>query len=519
MNPTAFRRRRPNPFLNTRQGAAVAALAAGALLLTACGNRVSDDRIEAANNAVMQLSDDQLKAAGIDPNAVGATGAGGTTAAVSGATTAVPAAGSATAATPGTGAGTVAAPGTTAGAGTATRNTATAPGKTAAGGAAVSASAPCTQSLPPITLGQTGVFSGFIGAVGAGARPGLQVWAKDLNSRGGLACHPVQLIQVDDQSDPAKVTANVRDLVENKKVTALIDAYVPIAVGPYAEAAAKYKMPTIGGDNIDLLWNKAPYLFPVGASPLGTYLGSIKSAAESGHFTKFGMLYCVEATICGVLKQSATSKGGLADQAGVKLVYIAPFSLTQPDFTSECQNMKNAGVEFAFVGGDGSAVSRVARACNSLGFNPTLATVSLAAGSAVQADKLVASNGLYLGSFLAPFPANDTPGLKEYHAAFERYAPTLTLDGASMIAWSSGKLLEAAVNTLGAEARSGPLTTAMILKGLGNVKNETLKGLSPPMTFKPGQAFAPAINCYAVISLTTREPQFAAPEGTKFHCQ
>jgi branched-chain amino acid transport system substrate-binding protein len=181
--------------------------------------------------------------------------------------------------------------------------------------------------------------------------------------------------------------------------------------------------------------------------------------------------------------------------------------------------MKQAGVQFAFIGGDGSAVSRVARACNSLGFNPVLATVSLAAGSAVQADKLVARDGLYLGSFLAPFPANDTPGLKEYHAAFERYAPTVTLDGASMIAWASGKLLEAAVNSLGAEARSGPLTTAMIMKGLGQIKHETLKGLSPPMTFAPGQHFAPPINCYAVIALTARDVQFRAPEGTKFHCQ
>ncbi len=500
-----------------KKSATMALLAAASLALTACGNRVSDDRIEAANASVVQLSDEQLRAAGIDP-AAAATGADGTTTPVVGDTTGAPTAAGTTGA-PGP-AGTTATGTTSAGtAATATTAAGTDKAQPGAGAAAVSASAPCTTSLPPVVLGQTGVFSGFIGAVGAGARPGLQVWAKDLNSRGGLACHPIQLVQLDDQSDPAKVTANVRDLVENKKVAALIDAYVPIAVGPYAQAAAKYKMPTIGGDNIDLLWNQAPYLFPVGASPLGTYLGSIKSAADSGGFKKFGMLYCVEATICGVLKESATAKGGLADQAGVETVYIAPFSLTQPDFTSECQNMKNAGVEFAFVGGDGSAVSRVARACNSLGFNPTLATVSLAAGSSVQADKLVAKNGLYLGSFLAPFPANDVPGLKEYHAAFERYAPSVTLDGASMIAWASGKLLEAAVNSLGAEARSGPLTTELILKGLGKVKNETLKGLSPPMTFKPGQAFAPALNCYTVIALTTREEKFYAPEGTKFHCQ
>jgi len=494
---------------------AIALIAAGALLTTGCGNRVSDERIEAANASVVRLTDGQLKAAGIDPAAAAARVATGTTPAVGdtsvAATTATGTAG--TAATGATTTGGAVAGGAVAG--TTSGGTATAGTRAVA----VNAATPCTQSLPPVVLGQTGVFSGFIGAVGSGTRPGLQVWAKDLNSRGGLACHPIQLIQLDDQSDPAKVAANVRDLVENKKVSALIDPFLPIALGPYAETAARYKMPTVGGDNIDLIWNQHPLLFPVGASPLGTYLGSIKSAAESGNFKKFGMLYCVEATICGALKKSVTTKGGLADQAGVETVYTAPYSLTQPDFTSECQNMKNAGVQFVFIGGDASAVSRVARSCNSLGFNPTLCTVSLAAGSTLQADKLVARDGLYLGSFLAPFPANDTPGLKEYHAAFQRYAPTFPLDGSSLIAWGSGKLLEAAVNTLGAEARSGPLTTALIMKGLGKVKNETLRGLSPPMTFKPGQPFAPAINCYAVIVLTARDENYRAPEGTKFHCQ
>ncbi len=39
------------------------------------------------------------------------------------------------------------------------------------------------------------------------------------------------------------------------------------------------------------------------------------------------------------------------------------------------------------------------------------------------------------------------------------------------------------------------------------------------MTFKDGQEFAPAINCYSVINLTARDEKFRAPEGTKFHCQ
>ena len=81
------------------------------------------------------------------------------------------------------------------------------------------------------------------------------------------------------------------------------------------------------------------------------------------------------------------------------------------------------------------------------------------------------------------------------HAAFERYAPNVALDGASMIAWSSGKLLEAAVDALGAEARSGPLTTALIMKGLGKIKNET-----------NAEPFAPATRAASATTSSDRAP-------------
>jgi len=75
--------------VTSRSSAAVALFAAGSLLMTGCGSRVSDARVEAANAAVIHLNDDQLKAAGIDP-AAGA-GANGAAAPVAGDTT-VPAA-------------------------------------------------------------------------------------------------------------------------------------------------------------------------------------------------------------------------------------------------------------------------------------------------------------------------------------------------------------------------------------------------------------------------------------------
>ncbi len=62
------------------------------------------------------------------------------------------------------------------------------------------------------------------------------MWANYINSKGGLACHPISLTSVDDQSDGAKAAAAVNDLVQNKKAVALVGSMVPIDAAAYRSA-------------------------------------------------------------------------------------------------------------------------------------------------------------------------------------------------------------------------------------------------------------------------------------------
>lgn len=74
----------------------------------------------------------------------------------------------------------------------------------------------------------------------------------------------------------------------------------------------------------------------------------------------------------------------------------------------------------------------------------------------------------------------------------------------------------AAVAATGPAARDQPITTADILTGLGRVKNETLGGLSPPITFSPGQSSAPPVRCIYFELLS--EQGWTAPRGSKYVC-
>ena len=80
----------------------------------------------------------------------------------------------------------------------------------------------------------------------------------------------------------------------------------------------------------------------------------------------------------------------------------------------------------------------------------------------------------------------DNAAEKAYRAAVARYNPTAPINNAAALTWSSAKMLERAVELLGPSARDIPLTRELIIKGLGMVKNETLGGLIPSTSYKPG---------------------------------
>jgi branched-chain amino acid transport system substrate-binding protein len=370
----------------------------------------------------------------------------------------------------------------------------------AAGASSTVADAPCTTPGAPLKLGQIGSFSGVAGPITAGARTALAAWAQAVNARGGLACHPVVLYSVDDGSDPAKAASLIQDLVTNKGVQALVGVFDALAFQGIVSGVEKAKLPVVGGDGIDFAWNTDPYLFPVGAGNLGVIRGAIRQTVASGKLNA-GLLYCVEASVCTSIAKILPDE---VAKAGAKLTYSSAISLTQTDFTAQCQNAKNAGVQALGMAMDGASIGRVARSCASINYHPQFVTNGLVLSAANGADPDVRADSLSSASAVAPWMLDDNAGQREYHAAMARYAPNALADGPSITAWASGKLLEAAIAGLGAKARATPITTADILAGLGTIHQQTLGGLTPPITFSLGQKSAPLIECVFFELLTDK---------------
>jgi branched-chain amino acid transport system substrate-binding protein len=241
--------------------------------------------------------------------------------------------------------------------------------------------------------------------------------------------------------------------------------------------------------------------------------GALVYAARAAEGTdKAGIFYCVEASICSTLKNNFPRS---AQRAAAVQGPIQAVSLTQPDFTSECQTMKAAGVNTLFLALDGSAIIRAVRSCASLNYFPTIATGAVGVSAAVSIDAGVRRNGMYLGNGIVPFTTTDTPAIQAFHAAFKQYAPSAPEEQQALLGWTAGKLFEAALAKVAAEARAGDVTTALILEGLWQLKNEKLGGLGPGVSFVKEQP-AKTLECYYPIKLDGQG--FSAPAGSKVQC-
>jgi branched-chain amino acid transport system substrate-binding protein len=471
----------------------------GGLVLGGCGTRASEQEIRAGvDGGPVQLDEaalEQLRQAGASAPAAGTSVAVG--APTDTGTAALP--------------GVAAQPGDT---GAPAPGAATRPGAQAPAAAPTSSgasAAACTTPGAPLHLGQIGSFSGVFGPLTGSARTALAIWAKRLNDRGGLACHPIVLHAVDDAGDPSRGSALVGELVSKYQIQAFV-GMLSLALPGMVGAIENSKLPVVGGDMVSDPWFTHPQFFPQGGGLRAIVDGALKQAVDEGR-TVHGLLYCVEVGTCGAVAKMLPER---AKVVGAKIVYTAPVSLTQTDFTAQCQNAKNAGVQAFGMAVDGSAIARVARSCAAINYFPQFVTGGGVVSSAQAKDPGIRKNTMSTASSNAPWFLTDTPGQKEYAEALKRYAPGMETDGPSMIAWAAGKLFEAVVERMADGARSTAITTASIFTALGKIKNETLDGLSPPITYSPGQKAAPDVPC-VYFELDT-EKGWTAPHGSKYIC-
>lgn len=369
---------------------------------------------------------------------------------------------------------------------------------------ATGSSAPTAASTQPkgapIVVGMVCTCSGILGATIAPNEDVYKAWIKTVNTSGGINGHPVQLVAKDDAGNPATSLSDLNALLA-QHVTVIVD--LSIVDQAWAKTVEDARVPVIGAEVTEAPFYSNPDFFPVGET-IDALPAAFATVAKEAGATRLGNFYCAEAPICS---ETISAISAYAPKVGTSLVYNAAISATAPNYTAQCVAAKQANVQ-AILNGDADAVmERVAHDCSLQGYNPIYVSSGEAYDVTMSSSPGIKNNSWYESNDLPFFV--DNPAIKAMDTAVNKYYPGLVdkpnlWTGVSDETWASGLLLEDAVKAGNLSAQATP-SSAEILRGLNSIKDDTLEGLSPPLTFTAGQPHP--VHCWFTFQVRNGTPK------------
>jgi branched-chain amino acid transport system substrate-binding protein len=335
----------------------------------------------------------------------------------------------------------------------------------------------------------------------------VSAWSASVNAAGGIGNHPIRLFTADDSQNPGTALSAVTTMVQQNHVIAIIDlSNVDSAFGAYV---ASENVPVIGGNlDSDLFTSNADF-FTAGGTTDGIPEG-IVAAAKTAKVDKLGVLYCSGVPICAELPPALKAIGG---PAGVNVSYSGAIPNAAPNYTAPCLAAQQSGANGLFIASGPPQTLAVAQSCTAQGYKPIyIAAESSLANSSLSNPDIDGAVGE-----ITNLPASDTsnPEIKAMDQALNTFKPGLLTSaefnpGSSMV-WAAGQLFEAAARA--AHLGDSP-TSAQVLAGLYALKDETLGGLTAPLTFTKGKPTS--LKCWFYYQV--KDGKFTNPFGVSPTC-
>jgi branched-chain amino acid transport system substrate-binding protein len=166
-------------------------------------------------------------------------------------------------------------------------------------------------------------------------------------------------------------------------------------------------------------------------------------------------------------------------------------------------------VQTFIVATDPNSLNRLSHSCAAQGYHPRYETATLAVSDVEQGNPDLIGLTAPLSTF--PWMNAAIPASADYQQAVAAYAPGLTLSPTTSEVWTAGALAQRAAAGLGPTP-----TPAGFLNGLWSLKDDTLGGLAPPLSFIRGQP-APAASCSFVVRMDASQ-HWSDPIGTSLEC-
>jgi branched-chain amino acid transport system substrate-binding protein len=311
------------------------------------------------------------------------------------------------------------------------------------------------QQAPPIKIGFGMALTGGLAAGGKQALVTYQLWAEDVNARGGLLGRKVELVHYDDQSNAATVPALYSKLLDVDKVDLVLSGY-----GTVPTAAA---MPTI-------MQHKKVFLslFALAANDQFNYDRyfqmqpngpNAKVEFSKGYFDLAAAISPKPQTVALVGADAEFSVLALegarenAKKHGLKVVYDRTYPPNTVEFGTIVRSIKATNPDLVFIASYPPDSAGMVRSVHEVG----LAAKMLGGGmiglqfAALKTQLGPLLNNIVCYDLYAPEPTMKFPGVENFLVRYRERAGAAGIDPLGLYippyAYAEMQILEAAVNS------------------------------------------------------------------------
>jgi len=207
------------------------------------------------------------------------------------------------------------------------------------------------QSKEPIKIGFSMAQTGPLGPNGKQALLGMNIWAEEINAKGGLLGRPVKLVTYDDQSNPSTIPGIYTKLLDVDKVDLVLGGYATNMIAPAMPIVIQRKKTFISLFALDV---NAQFKYPRYFSVLPTGPKTKPSFTEG--FYQVAMQQNPKPTTVALTYEDAEFSQNACEGArenaktfGLKIVYDKSFPFNSPDVSPIVRALQAANPDLVIV--------------------------------------------------------------------------------------------------------------------------------------------------------------------------
>ena len=288
------------------------------------------------------------------------------------------------------------------------------------------------QEKQPITIGLGMALTGGLAAVGKSGLLAMQIWAENVNAKGGLLGRPVKLVYYDDQSNPSTVPGIYTKLIEVDKVDLVISGYATNMVAPAMPIVMQKNRLFFGlfalGINVEYHYPKYFSMLVFGPDP--------KPAFSKGWFDIAMAQNPKPQTVALVTADAEFGRNALdgarenVKKLGLKTVYDRAYPPTTVDFTPIVRAVQATNPDIVYVASYPPDTVGILRAISEVGLKTNMFGGALVgvATAALRQQLGPLLNGVVVGELWEPAPTMNFEGIWDFLKQYQAKAPAEGVD-------------------------------------------------------------------------------------------